>query len=101
MKALILPLIACAVMLPASAQLSDSADERMARCVAQVTEASAKAGEPEKDPAAVCTCLSAGMADDEALRDEVAAAKGLPAPDIASEDMVALIQSCKGKTSES
>jgi len=101
MKSLILIFAAGAALLPASAQLADTPEERMAQCIMQVTEASEAAGSPEEDPAAVCDCLSAGMAENEALREEVAAAKGLPAPDEASEEMVDLIHSCKGKTSES
>ena len=101
MKLFLLTLAAGAVLLPASAQLAETPEERQAQCIAQVTEASEKAGSPEEDPAAVCDCLSAGMAENEELREEIAAAKGLPAPSEASEEMANLIESCKGKTSES
>ncbi|MEM9570416.1 MAG: hypothetical protein AAF996_03055 [Pseudomonadota bacterium] len=101
MKPLLLLLAAGAFLLPASAQMADTAEGRMAQCIAQVTEASEKAGAPEKDPKAVCDCLSAGMAENEALRAEVTVAKGLPAPGEASEEMVELIHSCRAKTSES
>ena len=100
MKTLLLAAASVAFLLPASAQLAETADARMAQCVVQVTESSTKAGKPEKDPAAVCACLSAGMAENDALRAEVTAAKGLPAPGEASEEMVELIHSCQGATSE-
>ena len=47
MKLFLLTLAAGAVLLPASAQLAETPEERQAQCIAQVTEASEKAGSPE------------------------------------------------------